>query len=515
YDNHISELKEKMKLIEQDIYDWKNGNLNTLLSQLDEARRGIEEFINTSEGKKNQFIIDMINDIEKKENEIYSRIDEKISEAENKLASVDEKLNNAIGNSLEEIHNRINESVAKYDEEIKRIEHHRETETENIISDIEDLGNSIREDYEEYSIMIDKIYEDAVSELEVHLENIKKEIERARSEAEEKHLSNEKNYIDDYLLNYSEKIEAHVNDKLSILTESKAQLDDMIKESFNTLNSNLNDAMNRFNEEANTQIHSVVNRLEKEAEERLNNDNKYISELEEQLRAISVKIDNELYNISSKLDNEISDVKTKYKDLSTDFDEALDMIKASILDRDELMELHNSEKEILSEQMETLKTEFDSFKDELLKANEEDIPTLFEEEKQKIEKAFEDFTSNLLDRMNNSENDINYVKDVIVENRNAFLEKIDNIKRDIESIKDDNTIAQLALDKQSLEDSFNTIKDDFGKLSDLETALYQLRDNVEDIDLNFKDDIKVLSERFEEFENKAVTDERFDNLSYS
>ena len=33
--------------------------------------------------------------------------------------------------------------------------------------------------------MIDKIYEDAVSELEIHLENIKKEIERARAESEE------------------------------------------------------------------------------------------------------------------------------------------------------------------------------------------------------------------------------------------------------------------------------------------------------------------------------------------
>ena len=79
---------------------------------------------------------------------------------------------------------------------------------------------------------------------------------------------------------------------------------------------------------------------------------------------------------------------TKYKDLSTDFDEALDMIKSSILDRDELMELQSSEKELLSEQMETLRTDFDTFKDELLKANEEDIPTLFNEEKQKIEKAF-------------------------------------------------------------------------------------------------------------------------------
>ncbi|MCZ9965659.1 coiled-coil domain-containing protein [Brachyspira hyodysenteriae] len=302
---------------------------------------------------------------------------------------------------------------------------------------------------------------------------------------------------------------------MNILTESKAQLDDMVKESFNALNTNLNDVINRFNEEANNQIHSVIDRLEQEAAERLHNEQKYVAELEELLRAISVKIDNELYNISSKLDNEISDVKTKYKDLSNDFDEALDTIKASIFDRDELIELQNSEKEMLAEQIETLKTEFDSFKDELLKANEEDIPALFEEEKQKIEKAFEDFTSNILERMNNSENDMNYVKDVIVENRNTFLEKIDNIKRDIESIKEDNTIAQLALDKQSLEDSFNTIKDDFGKLADLENALSQLRDNVEDIDLNFKDDIKILSERFEEFENKAVTDERFDNLSYN
>ena len=153
YDNHLYELKEKMKLIEQDIYDWKNGNLNVLLAQLEEARKGIENFIDTSEGKKNQLLIDMLNRIETKENEVYSRIDERIADAENKLSTINEKLNNAIGNSLEEIHNRINESVAKYDEEIKRIEHHRANETEDLIADMEELGNSIREDYEEYYLI--------------------------------------------------------------------------------------------------------------------------------------------------------------------------------------------------------------------------------------------------------------------------------------------------------------------------------------------------------------------------
>ncbi|MCZ9967352.1 hypothetical protein OFQ61_09620 [Brachyspira hyodysenteriae] len=117
--------------------------------------------------------------------------------------------------------------------------------------------------------------------------------------------------------------------------------------------------------------------------------------MENHLASINSKIDNEIYNVSSKLDSEISDLKNKYDALNVDFEETLDLIKSSILDRDELIELHNSEKELLANRIYELKEEFDNFKKEALNANKEDIPALFEEEKQRIENAFEEFTNNL------------------------------------------------------------------------------------------------------------------------
>ncbi|MEI0605317.1 hypothetical protein R4K55_13965, partial [Brachyspira alvinipulli] len=221
----------------------------------------------------------------------------------------------------------INKAVSKYDEEIKNIEHHRTEEGSKLLEDIQS-------GYDYYSKLINSAYKDSLSSLSDYANKIKSEIFKAREESEQKHLSNEKNYIDEYLKEYSNKLDEKIADKVNILNDSKSQLDDMIKESFNTLNDNLSNAISKFNEEADNRINAVVSKLEEESSKRLFDYKEYISELEMHLSSINSKIDNEIYNITS----EISDIKDKYKELNANFEESLDMLKNSILDRDELAE---------------------------------------------------------------------------------------------------------------------------------------------------------------------------------
>ena len=78
-------------------------------------------------------------------------------------------------------------------------------------------------------------------------------------------------------------------------------------------------------------------------------------------------------------------------------------------------------------------------------------------------------------------------------------------------MKEDDTITQLVLEKESLENSFNAIKDNFAKLEELENNLYQLRDDMSDSDVNLRDDVKNLSSKLEELEGRI----RYDIEDYS
>ncbi|MEI0605325.1 hypothetical protein R4K55_14005, partial [Brachyspira alvinipulli] len=166
------------------------------------------------------------------------------------------------------------------------------------------LLDDIKSGYDYYSKLIDSAYKDSLSSLSDYTTRIKEEIEKAREESEQKHVANEKNYIDEYLKEYSNKLDEKIADKVNILNDSKSHLDDMVRESFNTLNINLNNAIAKFNKEADMRINETVSRLEVEASDRLFNYKEYMSELETHLSSINSKIDNEIYNVTS----EVSDI---------------------------------------------------------------------------------------------------------------------------------------------------------------------------------------------------------------
>lgn len=136
-------------------------------------------------------------------------------------------------------------------------------------------------------------------------------------------------------------------------------------------------------------------------------------------------------------------------------------------------------------------------------------------EKQKVENAFEEFTTTLLDRVNTSESDINYIKDLLYEDKTLILEQIENLKDELYALRDDDTISRLSLEKAALEESFNAIKNDFTKLEELESNLYQLKDNMSDVDINLRDEVKDLSSKLEELDYRIREDVSKDLEDYS
>ena len=224
----------------------------------------------------------MLSKIEEKESYIYSILDSKIEEIEAKLLFLDNKVSDDISKGLEEVHSVINSAVSKYDEEIKNIEHYRLDEGDKLLYEI-------RSGYDYYSNLINKTYKDSLASLSNYTNKIKSEIEKAREESENKHLSNEKNYIDEYLKDYLSKLDSKIEDKVNILNDSKNQLDDMIKESFNTLNINLEEAISNFNKRADDNIDFAIKELKEK--ENIFNYKEYISELEDHLKTINSKID--------------------------------------------------------------------------------------------------------------------------------------------------------------------------------------------------------------------------------
>ena len=88
----------------------------------------------------------------------------------------------------------------------------------------------------------------------------------------------------------------------------------------------------------------------------------YVEELDSRINSINSKLEEEISNIRNSLDSDISSVRSQYKELSVDFEEALDLVKKSILDRDEVIDLQSKEKDELISQLESLRDDYLSLK---------------------------------------------------------------------------------------------------------------------------------------------------------
>ena len=169
--------------------------------------------------------------------------------------------------------------------------------------------------------------------------------------------------------------------------------------------------------------------------------------------------------------------------MSVDFEEALDLVKKSILDRDEVIDLQSKEKDELISQLESLRDDYLSLKGDVsLVSDNNELYSLFEEEWEKLERGFEEFSSELLNRLNDTDSDINYIKDMLSSDKNLLLEELDALRLEVENVHNDERLNELLDYKLSLEDSFNGIREELSKFDELEGSLNELRGNVSELE---------------------------------
>lgn len=663
----LSDVEERYKKIEDDIdsmFNDKKENLNSLSVEyhniIEDSSRNLREeldelknhssLINDEYKIRIETLALKIEELSKDTSNAKNRVEKEISNVLNvvdtfkenmasKTTEIDDymekqkeifnkKGDKIFDNIEEDIFHRLNElrslidgAIVRYKDEIKDIEHYRSEENSSVFKDIENIGNKIRADYEEYSSMLKSIYEKERLTIDEYSSKAKDEIEKARAESENKHIENEKNYINDYLNEYSSKIDIKIKEKIDILEKSKDTLSDIITNSFDNLNSNIKNVLAKVSKVSKRKTLETIENFKKQADEVLSvhesNFKEKIKDIEDELResqesslsglrnelmALYKSLDNaqsnnslrdisfRLENLENSLDNinngveykakeisekldlekdnlissieeirgefisfkdemedrfkdqannfiadnehvlslldeyegkvssikdifkEVDDIKdllinkidkakidfdNKYEVLGEEFDKTIDDIKSAVLDRNEIIELHSSEKELLKEQIDNLKEEFDSFKEEVLKSN--DIPTLFQDEREKLEETFDNFSRALIVRLSDAETNIDDLKNTLSEEKLSLLEQIDNFREDIESIKNDNSFEDLAEERLQLEMSFNNLKEDLMRLEDLENELLNMKNGIENTDVNLKDEIKRLGIELSDF----------------
>ena len=381
--------------------------------------------------------------------------------------------------------------------------------------------------------MLEEVYNKEKDSLNDHANNLKDEIERAREESEAKHLANEANYIDEYLNKTSLKIDEEVN-----------RLNEELNSSFNTLYSGFSKILAKIRKNNNKKALQYIAKIKKHAEKVISNTadevrdslgltledlrNEFISlkdNVDERLREEADKLisnnenvlailddhnsrlekindlSNTIENVKETLLEQINDLNANLADTDDNFNNVMEQIKSSIMDREELIELHNSERELLNNQIDDIKEEVELFKDQMLRTSEVEIPALFDEEKERIENMFDEFSKNLLMRLTDNESDINYIKDVLSEERTHLISQIEILRKDVDDIKDDNRVTVLSEEKAVLENSLTALRDDFDKIIDLEKDFVTLKNRMEGIDSGLKDDVKELSDKLKDLRN--------------
>ncbi|MCZ9948263.1 hypothetical protein [Brachyspira hyodysenteriae] len=68
--------------MDKDISSWKDEHINELLDQLSNAKESKKDYLESSEGKRENSLSNIHAKIEDKENSIYNKIDAKIEDIE-------------------------------------------------------------------------------------------------------------------------------------------------------------------------------------------------------------------------------------------------------------------------------------------------------------------------------------------------------------------------------------------------------------------------------------------------
>ncbi|MEI0532278.1 hypothetical protein R4I97_12030, partial [Brachyspira pilosicoli] len=114
FENYLEELRAKVDNLSSSVDNYKEGDINRLLSELEEAKNSIENYIKDTDSKKEELLSSMMNELEIKEKAIYDRLEERVGSVESKISSLDEKISNGISKDLEGFYNSLNEAVSNY-----------------------------------------------------------------------------------------------------------------------------------------------------------------------------------------------------------------------------------------------------------------------------------------------------------------------------------------------------------------------------------------------------------------
>ena len=518
YSNNLKDDYEELKhhaSLMSDEYKIRIENLGERINEIIDNANNMQSIIDSKASEIDSYITYKKEEIDRKSSDIFAGVEENASK------------------KLDELRELIDNSINKYQDEIKEIETYRLEEKQNIIQDVENIGASIRKDYDQYTNLLEEFYNKEKDSLNDYANNLKDEIEKAREESEAKHLANEANYIDEYLNKASSKIDEEVN-----------RLNEELNSSFNTLYSGFSKILAKIRKANNKKLLQYISKIKRHANKVISNTaaevrdslgltledlrNEFISlkdNVDDRLREEADKLisnnenvlailddhnnrleqindlSNTIENIKETLLEQINELNSHLSDTNENFNNIIDNIKSSIIDRDELIELQNSEKDFLKNQIEDIKEEFELFKDQMLRTNEVEIPALFDEEKERIENMFDEFSRNLLMRLTDNESDIHYIKDVLSEERSHLISQIELLRKDVDDIKDDNTVTVLSEEKAVLENSLTALRDDFDKIIDLENDFVTLKNRMEGIDSGLKDDVKDLSDKLRDLKN--------------
>ncbi|MDA0000262.1 hypothetical protein OFR29_01030 [Brachyspira hyodysenteriae] len=76
---------------------------------------------------------------------------------------------------------------------------------------------------------------------------------------------------------------------------------------------------------------------------------------------------------------------------------------------------------------------------------------------------------------------------------------MESFRYELDELKNNDSIEALEAEKARLEDAFNSFREEFERLYDLESEVYNLKSNLDGIDSNLRSDVDKLFDEVSEF----------------
>ena len=411
-------------------------------------------------------------------NDSFNNLNQSINNAVSKMAEDSEAKLRDVVDSLEV---QINDILANKEEEIvSRITSYETELRDKQESSFENIKNELSDLYNEFK---DKIDYNGLMDISEKLEAIENSVAEVNGQ-----LETQARFVSDRMDLEKEELYNSISKLSGEFEDLKSNIDERFKAQVNDFISNNEHILSLFGKYS-QKISSVTDILE-------------------DIENVKLSLIDEINNVKEEIDN-------KYFTLSKDFDKSIDEIKDAVLDKNNMLQYSINEKELLIKEVEALKASFESLKDDILTAADEKVPTLLDSEKARIQSSIDDVMETLTARMHNNEDSILNLESSLAEYKSMISNAIDDFKNEVMSIRDNHNYSDLIEERDRLEESFNTLKEDFSKIGDLEDDLSAIKDKVKGVDTSINDEVVRLSEELEELKNNMANMEIISSVNNS